>query len=1257
MYSISAGSELLYSDVHPSQSRKVTSPTLKMAVDEAGSLEFTMSKTNKCYTAIERMKTIITVKKYDVPIWDGRVIEEYRDFNNNKKMYVEGALAFLNDTTQPIKEYKNVSFEDLITAVLSTHNTLVDTPRQIFWGGIADSFNPEDLEYWATAYESTITAIKNIADYFGCHYIVQKDPYTGLNNLVFFSGVIKNSNQTIMFGENLLDYTENYDLSKLATVLLPLSRTDRESADIPRGPGTDIDLSHVQPYDDSKHYGVIMAKTEGYVCRKFLHSTGYVNVPVPPYRNKLNLVAKEVDGNYEVERPDTIAFNGNGYEWTIPNYVQIWIVPLQYIHGGYDNWTLDEAMDAKIDPLPITNRSTNFSFVLDYTPIVHAGTEYPWEYTIAYYNPYGEGYRSYQDRSRIVIENLVEDYGIITPHKDTYCAVIELDYEHFKTLYLTASTWGSGWSEQYRSVSVWKKSKDFDESTTFVPKQIEKRRYIFNGGGYLPEWEGEGLTYYPAFIYSVGYTLDPNADPSNSTFDDLIPGDIPMIMNLDKYTFVQEFELDPSFERRVDLNPALDPETDSMRILVVISGSRGPFGVTLVSREDELVDSTVTIGMDQNGIDLSKTHYIRYYTDRNTWRPPNPGEECDPDGHWNANDIYDENNGYGVLVPLTEGKRIVTLSELEEIGNPSFNVFNNGTFNTETASNGIVISNELDTNYKCCVFVTKASYEDPATGRKYPNSIYISSKMKGKSGLYAIFEFTDGNGNNGVWDVNSGDKPQNLRQLKEPIEFGKYINGFTTLDGKKVTMPYASDPNRLMFVVIGSYEDTPRVWIHDPKQAEQMQYLTISAVNNGSEKLIADASNRFTSSLEYGNIDDQNGSVLNGLTYERLRTREPIAIPADGSYMLVFESSDPDAIVSANVYMYGKIDGYLGNTGFHRITAEDPYILLPYLYEGYSVNVVFKKRYQDSESDEEMNTNDIMYPMLWREERSTTMLFTQGSLSAVTDLSGYVELVSDDTVTNVISTADYYTTTDNVCTLKVAINIDSINLPITVDVDGRAYPIKSRIIWMSYLEQSPEIETDQATTERRVVYKSYYDPGDVHMGPTFKIQSTNNTRYKFFVTCDVTYYDDNDEEQTVYDVDILPSHVRTFSVVPYTDDHKQYIPPNNSYEKYGHIEKRIEFDNVNSSEELKERAEMYMNQSQFDEVTLKVKALDMTAYNPSFDNNLDVADSVRVISPPHGLYRDFPITELSIPFDNIQNTTYDMGYDNKDTLANLIQGG
>ena len=49
---------------------------------------------------------------------------------------------------------------------------------------------------------------------------------------------------------------------------------------------------------------------------------------------------------------------------------------------------------------------------------------------------------------------------------------------------------------------------------------------------------------------------------------------------------------------------------------------------------------------------------------------------------------------------------------------------------------------------------------------------------------------------------------------------------------------------------------------------------------------------------------------------------------------------------------------------------------------------------------------------------------------------------------------------------------------------------------------------------------------------------------------------------------------------------QDYYPPSNAYETYGHIEKRIEFEDAESSQELLERAKKYLRQSQFDETSM-----------------------------------------------------------------------
>lgn len=1270
MYSIYAGDELLYSDVYPLETRKVTSPTLKMGVDEAGSLEFTVSEVNKCYTKLLRMKTILTVKKLNAKtgaeeaIWDGRILREDRDFYKNKKIYAEGALAFLNDSTQPIKEYKGNSLQELVTAILNEHNRILnDTTRYLYWGGKVDSFNPPELEYWATGYEYTIDAIKNLAEYLECHYIVKKNTSNGHNELWFFKDDCGFSDQSIVFAKNLMDYTENYDLSKMATVLLPLCQTDRESADPPRATGTDVDLATYKPYDDDDHYGVLLPLTPNCVCKKYLKDDVHSGDPIPPYRNKLNVLAEYIEESWRFKNADVIGMEVEPGVWKISGYVKIWVYTHEesFVHerGGQDTYTLLEAQDAVISSVPITDTNVDFATVpaiWNKTPDVQAPVQSVYNGYLDSYHTDGGSVRTYSQRAKVDFQNIVDEYGILTSVVGPRCAIVEIDYDKVKTLYFTATHW-SGFNENYRSISIWKKSISFDESTTFVDR-IRDRRASSTEGYLYPAGNSQYSTmtynnrFYPAYGYSIGYKMDPSVT-QNYKFTDLVEDTVPKVLNPNKYTFVKEFDILDCYERRIDLELDLNAETDSKHVLIVLSGGNGPFNLTLITPEDDAKDSTITIGQDPDGIDLTKTHYIRYYQENHyQWRQPAEGEEHDD--HFYANDIYDATKGYGVLTTVTDGWMIMPKSSVDQVERPNLNVFNDGIFNNNDP-NKIVVMNNEDTNYNCCVFVTRASYED-SNGKKHPNSIYVSTSMKGRSGIYAIFELTDGNGNDGIWDVNSGDKPQNLRNLKE-IEYGKYVSGYTTYDGKKITMPYSKSQTRLMLVVVSSYNSSPKIWIHDPNQANKMQYLTIAASNNGDPKLKSDGSNIFGSGLELGTFD-QNGSKSLTPTNLRVRTKDPINVKTDGSYMLTFENGDPNTKLYADVYIYGKIDGCLGHTGFMEA---DPYIFLPYLYSGYQLNVVFRRRVNASYEDLMLSTSLIKNPMIWRENESRTMLFTQGPLEAVTDpITEYVEITSDDQAQDAdyyISTADYYTVNKDDCKLKISITMDTATSPNTVTVNGTTYMVESRTNYISYWQQDPTIITfdtgESPTYEKRMVYKSYSESSIVYEGTVFTISAKANTRYKFYLTSTVDYVDENNVTQTV-DIEVEPKHVRTFSIVPYTDNHKAYSPPNRAYETYGHIEKRIEFEDVESSQELLERAQKYLRRSQFDEMQLKVKALDMTLMGAQVDN-LHVGDKINVSSPPHGLYRDFVIREMSIPFDKPENTTFELGWDNKDSLAKLIR--
>lgn len=261
MYSIYADGVCIYNDRYPTPEYKMDSPVLKIADSAAGSLDAVLPPVNVGYDTLKRMKTTLTVKRHDKEIWEGRIVEDSYDFLKNRHIYCEGALAYFNDTCQPQREYRNVTLEQFIKSVIDIHNSKVPDNRKIYFeyqaveGGV--------IEYRATQFEQTLEVLNQVCTDYNCHMKIEKKTIDGVygNYIKFFTGVIGSSTQSVEFGKNLLDYTSNFDMSELATVIVPLGavKTRANTTQI----GDAIDLDTATPYSADRGWGVEQVKTLG----------------------------------------------------------------------------------------------------------------------------------------------------------------------------------------------------------------------------------------------------------------------------------------------------------------------------------------------------------------------------------------------------------------------------------------------------------------------------------------------------------------------------------------------------------------------------------------------------------------------------------------------------------------------------------------------------------------------------------------------------------------------------------------------------------------------------------------------------------------------------------------------------------------------------------------------------------------------------------------------------------------------------------
>ncbi len=223
MYSVYGDGICIYNDVYLTGTINALTPKLNLADNTAGTLEITLPVGNAGYDKLKRLSSEIVVKRYDDEIWAGRIISEKKNFQNSRILNCEGELAYFNDTTQPPTEYDEYTVYNFIEALLKLHNSKVTNDKQFEMGVI--TVTAEDPISVVTNDEITLEIIsEHLIDKFGGHIRIRRsyDEDGILHRFFDYLEDYPNTNgQVIRFGQNLLDFTCNWDVSEYATVIMP----------------------------------------------------------------------------------------------------------------------------------------------------------------------------------------------------------------------------------------------------------------------------------------------------------------------------------------------------------------------------------------------------------------------------------------------------------------------------------------------------------------------------------------------------------------------------------------------------------------------------------------------------------------------------------------------------------------------------------------------------------------------------------------------------------------------------------------------------------------------------------------------------------------------------------------------------------------------------------------------------------------------------------------------------------------------------
>lgn len=103
-----------------------------------------------------------------------------------------------------------------------------------------------------------------------------------------------------------------------------------------------------------------------------------------------------------------------------------------------------------------------------------------------------------------------------------------------------------------------------------------------------------------------------------------------------------------------------------------------------------------------------------------------------------------------------------------------------------------------------------------------------------------------------------------------------------------------------------------------------------------------------------------------------------------------------------------------------------------------------------------------------------------------------------------------------------------------------------------------------------------------------------------------------------------------------------FIYSESAVNTYGWVYKTVTFDDVNVPANLKTKGRQYLQDIQFESMTLTVKAVDLHMLDVDIER-IKMLDEIKVVSEPNGLDRFFPVTEMTILLDAPSNNTITLG--------------
>lgn len=201
----------------------LTDAILSLKVGSAGEFNFTVPLTNPMYNEIVD-SSIITIYEDASEIWRGDIRDIKQNFDKSLAVYALEDMAWLGEEPVAMVSITNETYLQRFTSALATYNSNQVVKRQ-FVQGLLTSVTQTATCSWKPDWEYTLLDClrKFIADdgYLKIRRVTNAGVTTRYLDIINLEDYGNQADQTISFGENLLEFVKDIDKTNFLNVLYP----------------------------------------------------------------------------------------------------------------------------------------------------------------------------------------------------------------------------------------------------------------------------------------------------------------------------------------------------------------------------------------------------------------------------------------------------------------------------------------------------------------------------------------------------------------------------------------------------------------------------------------------------------------------------------------------------------------------------------------------------------------------------------------------------------------------------------------------------------------------------------------------------------------------------------------------------------------------------------------------------------------------------------------------------------------------------